>query len=273
MSKEIPSNGHSDFLKQEQSRIIRNLKRKVKDAVTRGYIFLKNVVGKGGVTDASNQPFEMPTPVPNPTQDTVDNLKDLNANLYDHAIWVDPDFDPSLPEYQDGEHPDGIWGGNEGRAVERSRASRKGAETKRRNRALDDPEDSVPHDNPQPPPDEPVWEPIFDTVRAYIARLEHEQGDGAPWVQDVRERCCSYMSEFFENKLYEHYCAETLHQYAAYLQENAKELSSIVDAMLVDSDDPDVMVNAGKFVTILNEGPLSLDQWSNFTDFMHGGYG
>lgn len=272
MDKEKPSNGENDALKKEQTRILKNLKKKIREAAKRGYSFFNKLIGKGGITEPGNSPLVVPKPDPNPTPETVQRLKELSATLYDRALWIDPDFDPTKPEYTQSGNTSGVWSGNEGRDIERSRASRKGWEN-RRSRVLDDPDDGAPFTNPQPVPAEPVWEPIFNQIRAYIMRLENEQGFGPPWVQDARERSCSYLLQWFDDLAYEHICNETAEDYAKYLQSKAKELSVIIDNLMLDSDDDDVLVNTGRFLDILNQGPLSADQYDAFTDWMHGGYG
>lgn len=268
MEKEKPSNGEIEALKNEQTRLIKNLRKKIKQAAKRGYIFFTNPVENDGQTKAGNSLLEVPKADKNPTPETVKGLRDLSDNLYDHALWIDPHFDTSLPEYQESGNKTGVWSGQEGRAVERSRSSRKGWE-KRKGRVLDDPED-VPPDRPQPPPEEPVWEPIFDTIRAYLEMLEQVRGAGPPAAQEARERASRLLVHWFDKIVDEHIANGSAHTYAVYLQSRAEEISRIIDDMIADSQGERISANTSKLMEILNQEPLPADQYEMFQEYMMG---
>lgn len=269
MRKEKPSNGENLTLKEQQTKLRKNLKKKIKEATERGYVFFTDTVGEGGAIKQGTSYLELPDAEANPTPETIEKLKDISEHLYERAIWFDPHFDPSLPEYEDRPNHTGVWSGIEGRKIERTRASRKGWD-KRKNRVLDDPDDSAPDDRYQPPPDEPVWEPIFDTIRAYLLRLEQERGDGPPAAQEARERSAEIASHWFDSLIEEHEVNATVHSYAIYLQSKAKEISMIVDDMIADSESERISGNATKLLNILNEEPLSLNQYEIMQEYMMG---
>lgn len=269
MRKEKPSNAENLTLKEQQTNLRKNLKKKIKEATERGYVFFTDTVGEGGAIKQGTSYLELPDAEANPTPETIEKLKDISEHLYERAIWFDPHFDPSLPEYEDRPNHTGVWSGIEGRKIERSRASRKGWD-KRKNRVLDDPDDSVPDDRYQPPPDEPVWEPIFDTIRAYLLRLEQERGDGPPAAQEARERSAEIATHWFDSLIEEHEVNGTVHSYAVYLQSKAKEISSIVDDMIADSESERISGNATKLLNILNEEPLSMNQYEMMQEYMMG---
>lgn len=269
MRKEKPSNGENLTLKEQQTKLRKNLKKKIKEATERGYVFFTDTVGDGGAIKQGTSYLKVPDAEANPTPETIEKLKDINDHLYERAMWFDPDYDPSLPEYQNTNNHTGVWSGNEGRKIERTRASRKGWD-KRKGRVLDDPDDYAPHDRFQPPPEEPVWEPIFDTIRAYLERLEQERGAGPPAAQEARERAGRLLTHWFDSLIEEHIANGTVHSYAIYLQSKAKEISAIVDDMLADSDGERIGANTTALVTILNQGPLPSDQYEMLQEYMLG---
>lgn len=269
MRKEKPSNGENLTLKEQQTKLRKNLKKKIKEATERGYVFFTDTVGEGGAIKQGTSYLELPHAEANPTPETIEKLKDISEHLYERAIWFDPHFDPSLPEYEDRPNHTGVWSGIEGRKIERTRASRKGWD-KRKNRVLDDPDDSAPDDRYQPPPDEPVWEPIFDTIRAYLLRLEQERGAGPPAAQETRERSSEIATHWFDSLVDEHDANGTTHSYAIYLQSKAKEISTIVDDMIADSESERIAGNATKLLNILNEEPLSMIQYESMQEYMMG---
>ena len=277
MRNKRPSTGTNDTYKKQQTKLIKSIKDIMKRGAERGYIFFTKQIPDDLQIPANAETLVPPKPVKNPSEITVARLQRIKDTLYDNAIWQDPEYDPVHPDYIKGsenyEHPahsSGLFTGNQGRAIERSRVSKKGWKKRRKQRAFDD--DFEPPYNPQPATPEPVWYPIFDTVTGYLNSLEQIRGSGPPSAQQQRDRAAAYLTEWFNSQIEEHTLSEDEHLYAKHLQENAMVISQCVDDMLVDSSGERFSMNTSEILRILNGGPISPAVGEQFEDYMNGVY-
>lgn len=277
MRKKKPSTGkNTPTLQKQQSKLIKSIKDIVKRGQARGFMFFNDKVSDSLQIDADMEPLTIPKPVKNPTKVAIARLERIKNELYDNAIWIDPYYSPSNPEYQKGSdnyshpaHSSGIFTGKEGRAIERSRSSKKG--WAKRKGQLDNDDFQTPF-NPEPPTRVPVWFPIFDQIDEYLTRLETIRGSGAPTVQEERERHGHNLRSFFRRKLDEVEVDESEHLYANHLQSNASRISGCVDDMLSDSQGARFDTNVTLMISIINQSPLSGDQSDQLEDYLHGVY-
>lgn len=276
MRKKKPSTGtNNNTYQKQQSKLLKSIKDIVKRGLTRGFLFFNNPVPENLQIDAEMTELVIPKSVKNPTEVTVRKLQRIKETLYDNAIWIDPEYSPDNPEYQKGtenyshpSHATGIFSGTEGRAIERSRSSRKGW-AKRRNQ-LDDTEWTPPH-NPEPPSHEPVWYPVFDTIEEYLSRLESIRGAGTEATQAERETHGHRLLWYFHKQLEIVMVDEVEHLYAKWLDSNAAIISSCVDDMLADSRGDRFDTNVNQMLVIINwDKPLSPEDSETLEDYMHG---
>lgn len=237
MKKKNPSNANDVYSKQ-QSKELKRIRQFVKKANERGYIFFDNKVKKDGSVPATASYFDLPNSVKNPTKVTVNRLKKITKEyLYERAIYVDPETGS-------------VHSGIEGRRIERSRAAKKGAETRNRNRI--------------PPPDVILNLDILDTISALLNDIDIS-ANGKPALAEYKEQQVGSLSKLFEDAIMYHELNGDIYEYASHLENNASSINHHLDSAMKASDQETVDLNVGAIATILNRGPLSPEQADEFS--------
>lgn len=237
MKKKNPSNANDTYSKQ-QAKELKRIRQFVKKANERGYIFFDDKVKKDGSVSASASYFDLPNSIKNPTKVTVNRLKKITKEyLYERAIYVDPETGS-------------IHSGIEGRRIERSRAAKKGAETRNRNRI--------------PPPDVVLNLDILDTIASMLNGIDIS-ANGKPGLAEYKGQQAGALSKLFEDTIMYYEMNGDIYEYASYLENKATEINYHLESAMKSSDQQTIDLNIGAIATILNRGPLSPEQADEFS--------
>jgi hypothetical protein len=155
----------------------------------------------------------------------------------------------------------------ERRKFERSEAAKKAAETRKRNQ-----QKNRPPDRPQPPPArQPYWDELA-RVRQYLVQVQNATS-GWPKMDDIKQERGRYLVGFFDDCVSAAEMDNRLYEYSEYLKNKAEAISNLVDAILPASRQETVELSVGAILGILNEGPLSSSQSSDYQNAMDYGTG
>lgn len=238
MKRKDPSSA-KDTLSKQQAKELKRIRQFVKNALDRGFIFFTDKVKKDGSVPASSSTFEIPTSVKNPTKVTINRLKKITKeHLYERAIYVDPETGAVHP-------------GTEGKRIERSRAAKKGAITRKRNRI--------------PPPEVNLNLDIIDTIRRLLEDIDIS-ANGRPGLAEYKAERAGALSSLFEDCVLYHENTGDIYEYASYLESQASQINYHLESAMKSSDAETVDLNIGQIATIINRGPLSPDQADMFSD-------
>lgn len=247
MKKEKPSKGNINPYIKEQAKHLKRIRQFIKNAELRGYKFYDIKVPESLNMPAGFSTLKIPESLKNPSKTTINKLKKITKEyLYDRAIYVDPET---------GE----IHSAKQGRTIERSRASVKGAKTRALNRI--------------PKPDVNLNLAILDTIRDYLSELE-TASIGAPSIADYKQTSGRYLVSFFDEMVEYHELNEDVYEYASYLESRAQEINNLIDEATKGSDRETIDMNVTALMAILNRGPLDRVQVDSFTKYTEAfGYG
>lgn len=251
MKKKESSTGNNNTYQKEQARHLKRIRQFIKDAEKRGYHFYDTKIPKNlskikvGIED-----YVIPKTVKNPTAVTVKRLEKITKEyLYERALWIDPETDS-------------VYTSTEGRRIERSRAAKKGAETRKKNK----------RNRPQPPPIDPPYERIFDRVRGYLELLQNAT-TGWPAMDSFKQERGRYLVGFLDDCIEAAELVGRLFEYSEHLNAKAEEISRLVDATLPESKQEVVESNVGGMLNILNEGAITPAQSAAYHDVLDYGTG
>lgn len=256
MKKKDSSAGNNNTYAKEQAKHLKRIRSFIKEAQKRGYVFFDKKIPKD-ISKIKSDVGEYQTPksVKNPTAVTVKRLEKITKeSLYEKAIWIDPETGT-------------VHSAEEGRSIERSRAAKKGAQTRRMNSTR-----RRPPNNIQPPPlTQPFYEEIA-RVRGYIEQLQ-TCTTGWPAMDEFKRDRGRYLMDFYNDCLESAELEGRLYEYTEHLKSCASEISTIVDSTLPESNRETVESNVGSIMRILNEGPITPSQNAHYNDAMEYGSG
>lgn len=249
MKKKESSTGNNNTYQKEQARHLKRIRSFIKEAQNRGYYFYDKKVRKDGSLPVSADLFSVPKTVKNPTAVTVKRLEKLTKEyLYDRALWVDPNTGETMPA-------------NERRAIERSQAAKKAAETRKRNAP------NRRKDRPQPPPKRKPYYEVLDRIKGYIDEIQNFT-TGWPKMDDVKQSNGRYLSSKYEDAIQAAEVNDRLYEFSVHLKNHAEEFSNIIETLKRDSSTSTVEADVGQLLTIINEGPLSTADWAEYNTAM-----
>lgn len=244
----------------------RKLRASIKDIITRGkergfYFYTQEPTKKLHVRVGASE-RDVPKAVKNPGPATISRLQKIKDNLYKYALWIDPEYSTDHPDYQPGtenyEHPahsKGIFSGLEGREIERSRAAKKGAQTRATNKKKIEQTKRPPNAVQPPPKQQPYWADIA-SVRASLTLLANHT-ESWPAMEEAKRRAGRGMLRLLDDKLAQHKKDNTLFEYSVHLQNNADIISKAIDAILPDSNFTHVENQCSAVRKMINEGELT----------------
>ena len=228
------------LLKKQQ----RRLRRFIKNAEKRGYIFSKDIIPK--------QPKRV-------TQASVNRLKKLTPDvLYKKAKYIT----------QDGE----TVTGTKGRQIERKKSADKRKQTLSHKKQVND-KTPVTHSkhnkhtkNKQNLPhavDTIIgnMSSVLDTVESEISNWNTQPNWSSYWV-GVKEQDKNTVNKLLTNAIIQ-YGYENV---AKRLQEHGNDIERIINSILYGSDREQIQFDLIEFATILHSRPLTLDESATLTE-------
>lgn len=251
MKKKDSSTGNNNTYQKEQARHLKRIRSFLKDARERGFIFYDRKVPKSLVFKSDVSEYSAPRTVKQPTAVTVNKLSKITPEyLYQRALWIDP---------QSGE----VMSGVEGRKVEQKRAAQKAAQTRKKNKA----ESKRPANTIQPPPIRQPFYEIIDRIRGYIDEIQSFT-TGWPKMDAIKQSNGRYLYNKFEDALQAADMDGRLYEFSEHLKNHVEEFSNAIETLKRDSSTSTVEADVGSLLTIINQGPLSASDWSDYNDAM-----